>query len=185
MFGKMASLGIVGVFLFVVKWVMSAALVNSGFEGKVILGAKNDKTRSVNLKFDPATVTSYALATTAMTDYLTDLAAVSAGVVKSYTITGRAIEDAYNRPTDSDAEWRDTAIVNVSIEDEPLKTGTLQIPMPKIGIFRASAGELMDEIDVTDTDLIAYVANWLAAGSLTISDGEKAGIVIYNGKRTH
>lgn len=160
------------------------ALTNAGFEGKVILGAKNDKTRSINLKFDTAIVTTYDEAVTAMGLYLTDLAAVSAGVVKSYTITGRAIEDAYNRPTDTDAEWRDTAMIVVDIEDQPLKTGTLFIPMPKMDIMRGTAGVLMDEVDVADTALINYVANWRATNGLTISDGEKAGLVIYKGERT-
>ena len=184
MFAKLASVGVFGAILFVIRWLASAAIVNSGFEGKVILGSKNDKTRSVNLKFDPAVVTDYDEAVTAMGAFLTDLAGVSAGVVKSYTITGRAIEDAYNRPTDTDAEWRDTAMLVVDIDDQPLKSGTLFIPMPKIDIFRGTAGVLMDEVDVADTAVINYVANWRATNGLTISDGEKAGLVIYKGERT-
>lgn len=159
------------------------ALVNAGFEGTVILGAKNDKTRTIPVKFDPAVVTDYDEAVTAMGLFLTDLAGVSAGVVKSYTITGRAIEDAYNRPTSDDAEWRDTALVIVDIEDQPLKRGQLRIPMPLLAIMRGSAGILMDEVDTSDTALINYVANWRATNGLTISDGEKAGLVIFEGRR--
>ena len=159
------------------------ALTNAGFEGTDILGAKNDKTRTIRLKFDGTVVTDYAEAVTAMTAFLADLAGVSAGVVKSYTITGRAIEDAYNRPASDEAEWRDTAIVTIDIEDQPLKTANIQIPMPLLAIMRGTAGALMDEVDTADPALINYVANWRPTNGLTISDGEKAGLVIYNGRR--
>lgn len=183
MFGKLLTIGVFGSILALIKWMASAALVNAGWEGTVILGAKNDKTRTLRLKFDEAVVTDHTTAVAAMTAFLTDLAGVSAGVVKSYTITSRAIEDAYNRPTSDEAEWRDTALIVVDIEDEPLKTANLQIPMPLLAIFRGTAGTLMDEVDVADTALINYVANWRATNGLTLSDGEKAGLVIYNGRR--
>lgn len=166
-----------------VKWMWSGALVAAPFESVIILGAKNDKTRTIRLKADPAIVTDYDGMVTAITAYLTDLAAVSAGVVKSYTITGRAIEDSYNRPTDTDAEWRDTAQVVVDIEDQPLKTANILIPMPKIGIMKATAGEGMDEVDTADTDVINYVANFRATNPFTVSDGEHAGLVIKKGER--
>lgn len=158
------------------------ALVNAGFECSVLLGAKNDKTRVIRLKGD-ATLTTYDLTVTALVAFLTDLGAVSAGKVKSYTITGRAIEDAYTRPSDSDAESRDTALVVVGIDGEPLKSANVQIPMPKIGIFRAADTALMDEIDFTDADLIAYLDNFKSAGKFTLSDNEKANDVIISGRR--
>lgn len=158
------------------------ALVNAGFEANIVLGTKNDKTRTIRLKHKAA-IATHAAAVTAVTDFLTTLAAVSAGVVKSYTVVSRAIEDAYNRPTDADAEGRDTAQVVVGIEDEPLKRANILIPMPKIGIFSAAAGTLMDVVDIADADLIAYVENWRTTGDFEISDGEAADALIYSGKR--
>lgn len=158
------------------------ALTNQGWSALVILGAKNDKTRAIRLKMD-ATVTDETGAAAAITAFLTDLAGVSAGVVKSYSLTVTSVEDAYNRPTSDDAEWRDTAQVVTDIEDQPLKAATIRIPMPLIGIMRGTAGELMDEVDVADAALIAYVDNFRAAGKFTVSDGEKVGAVIKTGKR--
>ena len=180
--GKLFLAGIAILGYFVSK-LWSGALVAAPFEATIILGAKNDKTRTIRLKADTTVVTDYATAVTGMTAFLTDLAAVSAGVVKSYTITGRAIEDAYNRPTSDEAEWRDTAQVVIDIEDQPLKTANLLIPMPKIGIFKNPAGTGMDEIDDADADLIAYVANFRPAAAWTVSDGEKAGLIIKGGER--
>lgn len=160
------------------------ALVAAPFEARILLGTKNDKTRAIPLKANPATVTTYALMVTAVTDFLVSLALVSAGVVKSYSITGRAVEDAYNRPTSDEAEGRDTAVVVVGIEDQPLKRGSIFIPMPKIGIFRGTAGAIMDEIDIADADLITYVTHFRTGGDFTISDGELADVLIYSGERT-
>lgn len=160
------------------------ALVAAPFETRILLGTKNDKTRAIPLKANTAVVDSYAEAVTAVEAFLLSLAKVSAGVVKSYSITGRAVEDAYNRPTSDEAEGRDTAVVVVGIEDEPLKRASIFIPMPKIGIFRGTAGSLMDEIDIADADLIEYVTHFRTGGAYSISDGEQADVLIYSGERT-
>lgn len=156
------------------------ALVNDGYESTWVLGSKNDKTRVVRVNWD-ATVTTYDEAVTATTAYQTDLLAVSAGVVKSRRIGAKAVEDAYNRPADADAEWRDTAQVTVSLADNPTKTANLLIPMPKIGIFQAAAGVNMDVIDTADADLLAFVDNY-KTGAAMLSDGEKADVIL-SGKR--
>jgi hypothetical protein len=173
----------IGILVGLVSWLWRGALTAAPFESTIILGSKNDKTRTIRLKADPAVVDTYAEMVTAVTAFLVSLAKVSAGVVKSYTITGRAIEDAYNRPTSAEAEWRDTAQVVTEIEDQPLKTANLLIPMPVIGIFKNTAGPGMDEIDDADADLLEYIGHFQAAGPFTVSDGEKVGAAIRNGER--
>lgn len=180
---KLVSLLIPALFVGILSRIFTpSALVAAPFEASVILGSKNDKTRTLRLKGN-AGITTYDEMVTALVAFLTDLTGVSAGVVKSYTITGRAIENAYTRPTDSDAEWRDTALIVTEVDDQPLKTANIQIPMPKIGIFRGTEGVLMDEIDTGDAALIAYIDNFRPGGSFTVSDGEQVGTVIREGKR--
>lgn len=153
---------------------MAIVAANPAFKSTITLLASNGKSMPVNLSL---TAANYADAVTAVTAFLTDLAAVSAGVVKGYTITSTAVQDAIVLPVSDDAEWGEKAMVTGILEDNPLKPFTLYIPMPKIGIF-AGTGVLRDTVDLNDTDLVNYLANFTSVGDVaTVSDGEFIDIV--------
>lgn len=156
------------------------AIVNAGFLLTITLGAKNDATRTVNYEL---TAADYAAAVTQYTAISALLLAVSAGAIRGYNILARAVEDAYVRPTSDEAESRDTARITAYNANNPFKKVNFGIPMPKLAIFKATAGELMDEVDIADADLIAYKNIWdETTGYAKISDGEYIGNLL-RGKR--
>lgn len=149
---------------------MAIVAANPAFVATIQLVATNSKSTPVRL---PLTATDYADAVTAVTAFLTDLSGVSAGVVKSYTITGTAVEDSLSLPTDQDAEFGEAAAITGTMEGNPLKTWNIKIPFPKIGIFVATSGLNRDIVDITDSALTAYIANFTSVGDVaTVSDGE-------------
>lgn len=155
------------------------AIVNDGFGLRVTLGCSNDKKMNLNYEL---TAADYDEAVTTTTTILTRIGAVSAGAVQGYSITARAVEDAYSRPTSDDAEYGEKASVTVGILDNPLKSANFVIPMPKIGIFVQPLGVNRDVIDVADTDLIAYKNIFGSDALAYISDGEAAENIL-SGKR--
>lgn len=149
---------------------MALVAADPAFKASIQLVATNSKSMPINLSL---TATLYADAVTAVTAFLTDLAGVSAGVVKSYTITSTAVEDALALPTDQDAEYGEAASITGTMEGNPLKSWNLRIPMPKAGIFVDTSGLNRDVIDITDAALTAYIANFTSVGDVaTVSDGE-------------
>jgi hypothetical protein len=148
---------------------MAIVAASPAFRANIGLVASNGKTMSVNLSL---TATNYDDAVTAVTAFLVDLALVSAGVVKGYSITSQAVNDGLLLPTSDDAEYGERAMVTGQIADNPLKSYVLYIPMPRIGIF-AGTGPLRDIVDINDADLLAYVQNFTGTGDIaTVSDGE-------------
>lgn len=149
---------------------MAIVASSPAFKATINLVAKNFKSMSVNLSLTAGT---YDAAVTAVTAFLTDLAAVSAGVVKSYVISGTAINDALVPPTSDDAGYGEKAVLTGNMKDNPLKSWSLYIPMPKIEIFLDTDGPLMDQIDISDPLVTAYAANFTEIGDIaTVSDGE-------------
>jgi hypothetical protein len=163
---------------------MAIVASSPAFKSTIQLVATNGKSMPVNLSLTAGT---YDEAVTAVLAFLTDLAGVSAGNVKSYTITATAIQDALALPTDQDAEYGEAATVTGKMEGNPLKPWTLKIPMPKAGIFVATAGENRDVVDITDAALIAYLANFTSTGDVaTVSDGEFIDpLLVSNGRRVN
>lgn len=149
---------------------MAIVAASPAFKASINLVAKNLKTMTVNLNL---VATTYADAVTAVVAFLVDLAGVSAGVVKSYNITGTAINDALVPPTSDDAGYGEKAILSGNMDGNPLKAWTLYIPMPKIAIFQDTDGPLMDQVDINDALISAYLANFTVEGEVaSISDGE-------------
>lgn len=154
---------------------MAIVAANPAFKANIQLVASNGKTMGVNL---PLVAANYADAVTAVTAFLADLAAVSAGVIKGYSISSQAVNDALLLPTSDDAEYGERALITGNINDNPLKSWTLYIPMPRIGIF-AGTGVLRDTVDLLDADLTAYTANYTVGGAVSsVSDGEFIDLVL-------
>lgn len=158
------------------------AFVNDGFFTTVALSASNGRTMNVTLNWD-STVTDLAEAETARAAWATDYAAVGDGVIKSYVHSSRAYNDAFAYPTSQDAEFGEAAILSCTIEGNPTKTATLNIPMPKTSVvYLDTVGPNRDVVDIQEPLIAAYVDNW-AAGPAMISDGEKLEGNIIRGRR--
>lgn len=148
----------------------------------VQMGSNNGQTMPVTYKLR---ATAWATVITDSEDILTALNAVSAGKVKGYTLSSRAVEDAYTIPTATQAGYNETATVVVSLEGDPTKTATIRIPMPEDGIFAGAIGTPnYDVVDITDTALANYVALFTAEGVAYISDGENADLIL-SGRRNN
>lgn len=149
---------------------MAIVAASPAFKASINLVASNLKTMTVNLSL---VATAYDDAVTAVVAFLTDLNGVSAGVVKSYNITGTAINDALTPPTSADAGYAEKAILSGNMDGNPLKSWTLYIPMPKAALFLDTDGPLMDQINISNAAVTAYLANFTVEGEVaTISDGE-------------
>lgn len=129
--------------------------------------------------------TAWATVVTDAADIITALNAVTAGKVKGYTLSSRAVEDAYTIPTALQAGYNEKAIVVVSLEGDPTKTATINIPMPEDGLFLAGAGSPnYDVIDISDAAVTAYVGLFTEEGPCYISDGESADLIL-SGRRVN
>jgi hypothetical protein len=160
---------------------MAIVAASPAFRANIQLVASNGKTMGINLSL---VATTYADAVTAVTAFLTDLAGVSAGVVKGYSISSQAVNDAVVLPTSDDAEYGERALITGTMEGNPLKPWTLYIPMPLIGIF-AGTGVLRDTVDINDAALQAYLANFTVEGDVaSVSDGEFIDIIL-SGRRVN
>jgi len=158
------------------------AFVNDGFFTIVNLSASNGRIMPVRLNWD-STVTTLAEAETARAAWAVDYAAIGDGVIKSYTHTSKAYDDAFGYPTSQDAEFGEAAVLTCNIEGDPTKPATLNIPMPKTNIvYLDTVGPNRDVVDIQEPLLAAYVDNW-ATGPAMISDGEKLAGNIVKGKR--
>lgn len=146
------------------------------------MGSNNGSSMPVTFKLR---ATSWATVLLDVAEITTALNNVSAGTMKGYTISSRAVEDSYTIPTGVLAGYGETATVVVSLEGDPTKTGTIRIPMPEDTLFVSGPGSPnYDVVDITDTALQAYVGLFTAEGPAYISDGESADLIL-NGRRNN
>jgi hypothetical protein len=159
---------------------LSAAPVPNSVTFQV--GSNNGQSMPVTFKLR-ATAWAQVLLDTA--DIITALNAVTAGTIKGYTLSSRAVEDAYSIPTALQAGYGETATIVVSLEGDPTKTATIRLPMPEDGLFVAGAGSPnYDVIDIVDAAVTAYVGLFTEEGVAYISDGESADVIL-SGRRNN
>ena len=139
-------------------------------------GKKTQKRFEQSAPADDAAARAAALA------LATDIAAVSDAVVSAYHCYQEFVEDALSLP--SSAELQNQAVLVVGIEDEPTKSAQIVIPAPKDSIFVASTGSGYDILDTTDSDVIAFFANFDSEALYYVSDGEQADGLV-GGRRRH
>lgn len=141
----------------------------------VRLAASNAKTTTKRYNLVAANATEAAAAAT---EVRTRLLAASAGVIVSYTIEQKFVEDAFALPTSDDAEWGEEAILSGKIEGSPLEAATARIPFPKIGLFQGASGAARDTIDIADSAVLGYWGIFVEANAIAYtSDGEYAGLL--------
>ena len=112
----------------------------------------------------------------------TDLAAITDCVIVAYYTYQVFEEDALSLPAAAEAEMQ--ALINVSIDGEPLKNATITVPAPVDGIFSGATGANYDIVDGADEDLVAFLANFGSEALFYVSDGEQMD-VFKNGHRRH
>ena len=125
--------------------------------------------------------TDYATCSAEIASILAALTAVTDAEVARYALRQQWDEDALTLPAAAQVE--NQALLNILL-DGGLKEQAIYIPAPVTGIFVAATGDGANVVDVTDTDLLAYVALFESTGEAYISDGEDADRIL-NGKRIH
>lgn len=155
-----------------------ARVATPGYDISYTLGGIDD---SMQTRTYHSTAVDETEAIAQMGALATDLALISGGTIKSTSYTKRYVEDAYVRPLVATAEKGDAAIITGEIDGNPLKKWNLSVPFPVEGIFLAgiaTGGENYNVVDITDANLLAFLANFQAGGTFTLSDGEVAGAII-------
>ena len=151
------------------RWYTRFELVDTG-------GKRTSRTYEQSAPADDAAARAAALA------LATDLAAVTDCVISKYYSFQVFEETSFSLPSGAELEMQ--AVVSMTIDSEPFKSGMLTIPAPVDGIFVDSTGPNYDVVDTTDADLVAFMANWVTEDLYYISDGEQADSVL-GGHRRH
>jgi len=138
--------------------------------------------RSTILRVEQSAPADDAAARVSAAALATDLAAVTNCNIEAYYTYQEFVEDSFSLP--SGAEIENEALLQLSIDGEPTKTATLRIPAPVDGIFAGATGPSYDVVDISDTDLLAFVANFTTEELFYVSDGEQADALI-GGHRRH
>lgn len=147
------------------------ATVSDGWRISANFGGLDDSTQTMTGEM---TATLYADVVTDAAIVLTAWQGVSAGTLRGYDLTQRFINDAYVRPSSTDAEGNESAFLITGIEGNPFKKASISIPFPKLSIFLDTVGENRNKIDISDADIGILVAKYSTGGQLYISDGEIA-----------
>jgi hypothetical protein len=156
------------------------ALVSSGFNVTITLVDSGGNKSTLKFATNPAVVTDYATATTAATNLLADLQAITGALVGAYSINSTFRENNPILPADEEIE--DKASMSFSMDNG--KTGNLRVPAPVPGIFQGTTTELRNQLDISNGLVTAYFANFQAGGEFLVSE-TNLGIELLRGKRIH
>jgi hypothetical protein len=158
-----------------IGWFLTVELVDRG---------NNSTTRTFELvSTDTAGDASAVL--TAVGTILTRLNAVTAAVVKSYSVSKRFVEAALTLPTSAEAEVEKHALITALIYQQPNESASIDIPAPEQGIFLAQSGPNVNLVDFADTDVQNYLDIFDYNAPLAkISDGEQIDKAVVKGRRT-
>lgn len=124
----------------------------------------------------------------AITQIITDLNAVTDGLVLSYRVGEAFAEDTETHGA-AGSEVENVALITALIDGESNKYATLRIPAPNDGIFLASFGAGRNVVDPADSNLQTYLEHFSSDGECLVSDGEKIADPVVSGntagKRIH
>jgi len=158
------------------------ALVSGGFVGSITLADSGNNRSTLQYTCNPATVTTFTLAQTAMASIAIELAAITNSVVTAYSVSEVFREDTITLPNDAENENK----ASVSFIKNDGMSGNLKIPAPIDGLFAGAAGSgsPYNQVDLTDAGLVAYTDRFRAGNDFVISDGEFL-VALVRGKRVH
>lgn len=132
-----------------------------------------DTGANVTTKRFQMTAADYATAVTDAAAAIAEWESVTDAEIEAYTIQEVFTEDSPVLP--AAVEIENQALITVGIVGEPLKSATLTIPAPSVGIMTSTVGDGYNTVDVSDADFVAWLAMFSTGGLFLISDGEVAG----------
>lgn len=147
-----------------------------------VVELKETSGKSTTLRFEQSAPADDAAARASSLALVTDLAAITNSVVAKYYTYQEFLESALTLP--ASAENQNQAMLILSIDGAPTKVGKIRVPAAAAGIFAAETGSNYDVVDVTDADLIAFVANFTTEALFYVSDGEQADSLLEGHRRT-
>lgn len=153
------------------------ALVTDGYSLTIVL--KDTGNNSTTMGFELTAVTAAAAETDALA-IIAVLNPVTDATIVSYRVSHGFIEDNFSFPAAAEIEKK--ASIVALIDGESVKTCTIKIPAPNVGIFQGTDGKAFNLVDIADTALLSYLLVFQTAGEATISDGEVMGDPLH-GKR--
>lgn len=113
-----------------------------------------------------------AAAATSAAAHLALLLAVTDCKCIAYTVGQQYEENALGALPSNTTFISVQAVISASIQDQPNKFASLQIPGPKAGVFAGTSGRLLNVVDVGASIVTDYLADFTAAGHVFISDHE-------------
>jgi len=162
------------------------AIASAGWKLNVTMGDNGRRHFIKTFEFRD-TITTHAAAVAAAAALIVDLEGVSQLEILGYQVSEVFLEDTVAYPVGLNAQGEMGALLNLSIENEPLKTATQFIPGPKDADFVGASGTAAYD-DVDGTAFVDWLANFLeTGGTFSISDGEQVADVggFKSGRRIH
>ena len=144
------------------------ALVADGFELTVSLVDNGGNVSTLSYELVAA---DHATAVTDSAIIVAALVAITNAVVSGYAIRTKMSENAFAYPA-AGIENEDKASISVLLDGLGNKKANVKVPAPVIGIFTAASGAGANVIDISDTDLLTYLAIFESDGECKISDGQ-------------
>jgi hypothetical protein len=143
---------------------------------------KETSGKSTTLRFEQSAPADDAAARASAAALATDLAAITNAKISKYFTYQEFVEDSFTLPTG--AENQNQALLILSIDGAPTKSAKIRVPAAVDGIFAAETGANYDVVDVNDSDLGAFVANFTTEALFYVSDGEQADSLLSGHRRT-
>lgn len=145
----------------------------------------NSSTRTYRLR-ESDTAGDISDLITAQNTLVAALIAITAAVVVSVRLARVTINDSFALPTSAEAEIEQHALITAPLTAKPNESATVDIPAPVIGIFQGTSGKAANQVDMTDTALIAFLNEFTGlTPDYLVSDGETIVQTGAFGKRTH
>lgn len=156
------------------------ALTTEGFELSISVADNGANVSTLSWKANTAVVTDFASAQTQRAALVTDLDAITNGIIIGTRLTEVQYEDTIVYPA-AGIENEDKASISYLIQGTN-KVGNLKVPAPVIGAFVNTTGPSANVVNIAATVVTDYAANFMTTGGWFVSDGESLGTVL-KGKR--
>lgn len=159
------------------------ALVSNGWWMTLTVADNGNNRGSYDFQMDPATVTDSITALAAAAALITDIDAISNGVIAAYSVAERYREDSLVLPP-SGVELNTKASLSLAKVSDGL-TGNfkLSMPSPAVGVvFVNDSGGGANTVQTNSVLLNAFLDNFRVGGDFLWNDGDKMGLLL-KGKR--
>lgn len=141
----------------------------------------NQVTRDYDMKPEVATYADASAAATAMQPLID---ALTGATMPKYRVYQEFTNTSFVLPGDAGVQVENTASLTYLLQAVGSKKANLNLPAPVIALFVGNSGPTANIVNPANEDLIAFNAQFLAAGAFRLSDGEYIQRFL-NGKRVH